>query len=110
MKTLWRFLHADSLRCPEKKETADYADFTDKNRAPTSVIPTGVEESLVLKKTQIGDVSTPLDMTRWHILASLLLKHLYCRPSFIRRSLFVFERAIQIHLGQQVVRIKFQEP
>ena len=50
MKTLWRFLHADSLRCPEKKETADYADFTDKNRAPTSVIPTEVEESLVFPK------------------------------------------------------------
>src|SRR6266498_1162562 len=40
MKFLRRFLHADSLRRADKKETADYADFTDKNRArPLSFRP-----------------------------------------------------------------------
>jgi hypothetical protein len=30
-------------------------------------------------------------------------------PRFVRRSLFVFQRALQIHLGQQIVGIEFQE-
>src|SRR5882762_11256562 len=38
------------------------------------------------------------------------LKHFNRVPRLIRRRLFVIERAIQIHLGQEIVRIKFQEP
>ena len=41
--------------------------------------------------------------------SSFLVENLHCRPRFIGRRLFVFERAIQIHFGQQVVRIKFEE-
>ncbi len=40
---------------------------------------------------------------------SFFLKHFYRFPCFVRRRLFVFKRAGQIHLGQQIVRIKFQE-
>ena len=37
------------------------------------------------------------------------LEHLYSFPRFVRRSLFVFEGTLQIHLGQQIVGIEFQE-
>ena len=40
---------------------------------------------------------------------SFLLKYLNCVPGFVGRLLFVFERAIEIHLGQQIVRIKFEK-
>jgi hypothetical protein len=50
MKTLWRFLHADSLRRVDAKRNHGLHGFTDKNRAPISVIPTEVEESLVFPK------------------------------------------------------------
>jgi len=44
MKTLRRFLHADSLRRPDGKGNTDYADFPDKNQTPR-VIPSALEES-----------------------------------------------------------------
>src|SRR5437762_2071105 len=37
------------------------------------------------------------------------LKHFNCLPLLIRWSLFVFESAIEIHFGQEIIRIKFQE-
>src|SRR5437879_7986526 len=40
---------------------------------------------------------------------SLLLEHFDRVPSIIRRRLLVLERAIEIHLGQRVVGIEFEE-
>src|SRR5712692_1784151 len=37
------------------------------------------------------------------------LKHFHRIPSFVGRLLFVFEGALQIHLGQKIVRIEFEE-
>jgi hypothetical protein len=37
------------------------------------------------------------------------LEHLNRFPRFVGWRLLVFQRAIQIHLGQEIVRIKFQE-
>ena len=40
---------------------------------------------------------------------SLFFEHLNRVPCFVRRLLFVFERPIEIHLGQEIVRIEFEE-
>jgi len=52
------------------------------------------------------DPSTSLGMT---IAALFLLEDFHRFPRFVGRSLFVFERALEIHLGQQIVGIEFQE-
>src|SRR3954464_9585049 len=39
----------------------------------------------------------------------LFLKHLYGVPGVVRGRFFVLQRAVQIHLRQIVVRIKFEE-
>src|SRR3954452_20203362 len=39
----------------------------------------------------------------------LLLEYLDRIPCFIRRLLLVFERAIEIHLGQKIVGIEFEK-
>src|SRR6266849_3246884 len=49
-------------------------------------------------------------MTERAARPSLFLKHFHRLPRFIWRGLFIFEGAIQIHFGQEIVRIKFQEP
>src|SRR5262249_31038462 len=41
---------------------------------------------------------------------SLFLEPLHRLPRFVRRGLLVSEGALQIHLGQEIVRVKFQEP
>jgi hypothetical protein len=79
----------------------DYADFIAENE--TSVIPSEVEESCCTTLRFRRGVSrfriAPLGMT---ITAppSLLLEHLHRVPRFVGRSVFVFERASQVHLGQ----------
>jgi len=41
---------------------------------------------------------------------SLFLLEYFDRvPLFVGRGLFIFERALEIHLGQRIIRIKFQE-
>src|SRR5438874_7688428 len=40
---------------------------------------------------------------------SLLFEHLNRVPSVVRRLLFVLERVLEIHLGQLIVRIKFEK-
>jgi hypothetical protein len=47
--------------------------------------------------------------SRFVARSSLFLEHLHRLPRFIRRRLFIFERALQIHLGQRIIGIKFQE-
>ena len=38
-----------------------------------------------------------------------LLEYFHRVPLFVGRGLFIFERALEIHLGQRIIRIKFQE-
>ena len=98
--------------------------------ARDSVIPSGVEESLthsggtrettrVIPEVYVRSFA-PLRMTARGKLRQphgflvsrfvlFLLKHLNRVPGFVGRLLFVFERALQIHLGQKIVRIKFEK-
>ena len=69
-----------------------------------------------------SEVDDPVDVTRFRrviprlcalttiaVKKSFLFENFDRFPRFVGRSLFVFERALQIHLGQQIVGIEFQE-
>ena len=54
------------------------------------------------------DPSTTLGMTV-ATFSSFLLENFDRFPRFVGWRLFVFKRALQIHLGQQIVGIEFQK-
>jgi hypothetical protein len=72
-------------------------------------LPTGAQRSRgIPRRNRVIKATGSLDFARDD--GELFLLENFDRfPRFVGRRLFVFERALQIHLGQQIVGIEFQE-
>ncbi len=101
MKTLGRFFHGWNFYDAPAALASDDLSF----RAERS----GVEEPrLRYDSVSPRASSTSLGMTVV-TRPSLLLEDLHRLPLGVRWSLFVLERALKVHLRQQIVGVKFKE-